>query len=141
MTQELRQDLVLGTDLVFVPRLTERYRRHGDVFFRKILTESELAYCKGSDPVRETLFVKRAAGKIAVKEAVSKALGIGINGLGWAQGAAWREIEVTAQSQSPPGLMLTGRALDASDRLGIRSWRLSLSHDGDYATATVIGLL
>jgi holo-[acyl-carrier protein] synthase len=87
------------------------------------------------------LFVKRAAGKIAVKEAVSKALGMGINGLGWAQGAAWKDIEVISQSQSPPGLVLHGRALKASDRLGLRSWRLSLSHDGDYATATVIGLL
>jgi holo-[acyl-carrier protein] synthase len=138
----MTQDLRLGTDLVFVPRLTASYRKYGDAFFRKLLTETELAYCHGKNaPAREAQFIKHAAGRIAVKEAVAKALGIGMNGLGWSQGAFWREIEVTSQSQSPPGLQLHGRALEAADRLGIRAWRLSLSHDGDYAVATVIGLL
>jgi holo-[acyl-carrier protein] synthase len=105
------------------------------------LTDAELAYCKGTASSPESVFVKRVAGRIAVKEAVSKVLGVGINGLGWDQGVAWREIEVVSQNQKPPGLQLSGRALVISDRLGIRSWRLSLSHDGDYAMATVIGLL
>lgn len=133
-------DLLLGTDLVFVPRLLANYRRHGSKFFTRLLTDSEWAYCQGEGPVRDTLTIKKAAGRIAVKEAVSKALGCGLNGLGWAQGVQWKQIEVLSQSQSPPGLRLTGRALEISDELGIRAWRVSLSHDGDYATATVIAL-
>lgn len=132
--------LSMGTDLVFVPRLRERYRRHGDAFFRKMLTDAELVYCKGAAFGPESVFVKRVAGRIAVKESVSKALGVGINGLGWNQGVAWKEIEVISQNQKPPHLQLSGRALEISDRLGILSWQLSLSHDGDYAMATVIGL-
>jgi holo-[acyl-carrier protein] synthase len=91
--------------------------------------------------MRESVFIQKAAGRIAVKEAVSKALGCGVNGLGWRQGVQWRDIEVVSQKQSPPELLLRGRALDASTRLGVRTWRLSLSHDGDYALATVVGLI
>lgn len=130
----------LGTDLVFVPRLAKAYQHYGLSFFQKLLTADELAYCQGSGVFRETLFLRRAAGRIAVKEATSKALGTGLNGLGWHQGVQWREIETLSKSQSPPTLLLRGRALEISNRLGIRVWRLSLSHDGEYALATVAGL-
>jgi holo-[acyl-carrier protein] synthase len=136
----LPADMLLGTDLVFVPRLVANYRRHGQQFFARLLTDTELRYCQGERSGRESVFMKKAAGRIAVKEAVSKALGCGINGLGWTQGVQWKQIEVLSQSQSPPDLRLTGRALELSNELGIRSWRLSLSHDGDYAMATVIAL-
>ena len=91
--------------------------------------------------LREPQLVRRAAGRIALKEAVAKALGIGINGLGWTKGAPWKAIEVVGQSQSPPGLCLHGRALETATNLGIQAWRCSLSHDGDYAMATAIGLI
>lgn len=140
-------DLLLGTDLVYIPRLQESYRRYGSSFFLKLLRETELAYCEGSaeagkaGKVRESVMIKKAAGRIAVKEAVSKALGCGLNGLGWVQGVQWKDIEIVSQVQSPPALLLHGRALDLSTNLGVRAWRLSLSHDGDYAMATVVGLI
>lgn len=136
----LLNDLLLGTDLVHVPRLLESYRRHGRAFFTRLLTESELTYCEGALPVRESAFIKKVAGRIAVKEAVSKALGCGLNGLGWTQGVQWKDIELISKTQSPPDLQLTGRALELSNELGVRLWRLSLSHDGDYALATVVAL-
>lgn len=134
-------NLVLGTDLVHVPRLRVSYQRYGEAFFNKLLTPAEWAYCQGVGPLREPQLIRRAAGRIALKEAVAKALGIGINGLGWTQGAQWKDIEVVGQSQSPPGLCLHGRALETSTNLGIGAWRCSLSHDGDYALATAIGLI
>lgn len=137
-------DLLLGTDLVYIPRLQESYRRYGRSFFLKLLCEAELAYCEGvsgAGKVREAVLIKKAAGRIAVKEAVSKALGCGLNGLGWVQGVPWKDIEIVSKVQSPPALLLHGRALDLSTGLGVRAWRLSLSHDGDYAMATVVGLI
>lgn len=137
----LFQNLVLGTDLVFVPRLQKSLTRFGEAFFTRLLTPAEMTYCHDKSRGKPELFLKSAAGKIAVKEAVSKALGIGISGLGWRQGAGWHEIETITQSQSPPELRLSGRALERAKNLGLQTWRVSLSHDGDYATATAIGLI
>lgn len=131
-------DLKLGTDLVFVPRLAASYQRYGDAFFQKLLTETEIIYCHAAG---SEVFLRRAAGKIALKEAVSKALGVGLNGLGWAQGANWKEIETLAARHQPPSLKLHGRTLAIAQQNGISDWRLSLSHDGEYAMATVVGLV
>jgi len=134
------QNLVLGTDLVHIPRLKKSYARLGERFLSRLLTPAELAYCRGNGIFREAVFLKKVAARIAIKEAVSKALGTGLNGLGWSQGIDWREVEMISKAQSPPELTLNGRALEIATGSGIRCWRLSLSHDGDYALATVIGL-
>jgi holo-[acyl-carrier protein] synthase len=131
--------ILLGTDLVSVPRLERAWRRHGERFPGKLLTPAELAYCRAGG--RQPVLIRRMAGRIAAKEALSKALGTGLNGLGWGHGVAWQEIEVVAQRQRPPELRLSGRALALASMLGVRQWRLSLSHDGDYAMATVLGLI
>lgn len=135
------QNLLLGTDLVYVPRLAQSYARRGEKFFSRLLTPNELRYCRGEGLFRESVFLKKAAGRIAIKEAVSKALGTGLNGMGWGQGIDWQDVEIVSQVQSPPELVLVGRALNVATRLGIQAWRLSLSHDGEYALATVIGLV
>jgi holo-[acyl-carrier protein] synthase len=130
-------DVRVGTDLVFVPRLEKLEARYGDVFFLKILTPGEWDYCRTGGAKRR---LSRAAARIAAKEAVAKALGCGLNGLGWGQGVGWREIEVLTGEQSPPRLHLHGRAAERACQAGIHVWRLSLSHDGDYAMATVLAL-
>jgi len=134
-------NLLLGTDLVHVPRLQNSYQRYGAAFFQKLLTPAEWAYCESAGQNRALQIIRRAAGRIALKEALAKALGIGINGMGWTQGAQWKDIEIVGQSQSPPGIVLHGRALESADQLNVSLWRCSLSHDGDYAMATVIGLI
>lgn len=133
-------DLLLGTDLIEVSRLKEAFSRHGQAFFAKMLTQEEMEYCFTASP-KEAVSIYRAAGKIALKEAVSKALGTGLNGLGWKDGVNWHEIEVLAQHQHPPKLKLHGRAQRIADALHVRTWRLSLSHDGGYAIGTVVGLI
>ncbi|WMU93319.1 holo-[acyl-carrier-protein] synthase [Microcystis phage MaAM05] len=141
MTQHTFRDLRVGTDLVYTPRLRRSYARLGQRFFQRLLTPQELAYCLGDGVFREAFFLKRVAARIAVKEAVAKALGIGLNGLGWGQGIDWHDVEIVAQQQSPPELILSGRALQCARQLNIECWRFSLSHDGDYAIATVTGLI
>lgn len=134
-------DLRIGTDLVYTPRLRRSYARLGVRFVQRLLTPGELAYCQGDGVFRESFFLKRVAARIAVKEAVAKALGSGLNGLGWGQGIDWQDVEVVAHKQSPPELVLSGRALQCARQLNIECWRFSLSHDGDYAIATVTGLI
>jgi holo-[acyl-carrier protein] synthase len=134
-------DVCLGTDLVYVPRLMKIYRRYGAAFFRKLLTAQEWDYCDNAGTGGDRMRIRRASARIAVKEAVSKALGCGLNGLGWAQGVGWRDIEVVSVPQSPPQLRFSGEALERATAQGLHHWRVSISHDGDYAMATVIGLV
>jgi holo-[acyl-carrier protein] synthase len=133
-------DLRLGTDLVYIPRLQTALSRYGQLFFARLLTSAELAYCFSADK-RESISIRRAAGRIALKEAVSKALGTGLNGLGWSQGIYWQNIELQARERQAPALILHGKAKQIAEQAGICDWRVSLSHDGDYATATAIGLI
>lgn len=133
-------DLALGTDLINVDRLKKTFSRYGQTFFGKMLTPLELDYCF-RETKKEDVSIRRAAGKIALKEAVSKALGTGLNGLGWGDGVAWHDIEVLSQQNQAPTLQLHGKAKLIATEKQIQTWRISLSHDGDYAIATVIGLI
>lgn len=129
--------LRLGSDLVYIPRLQQAKKRHGDAFFRKLLTPAEWAYCQSGGEKR---WLARAAVRLAVKEAVAKALGCGLNGLGWGQGIGWRDVEVISAHQQAPKVQLHGKAQEQALILGLTGWQVSISHDGDYGLATVIGL-
>ena len=131
-------DIRTGSDLVYIPRLKRSYERLGAAFFLKMLTELEWAYCQQGHSKHA---LRRAAARIASKEAVAKALGCGLNGLGWEKGVRWKEIEVLSAENQPPVVQLGGLARQKQNLQLIQDWRLSISHDGDYAFATVWGLI
>lgn len=74
------------------------------------------------------------AGRWAAKEAVVKALGTGWRGL------RYTEVEVQRSNTGAPYLLLHGAAAAVASAWGNCQWQLSLSHDGDYCTATAIAL-
>ncbi|MGE0201080.1 MAG: holo-ACP synthase [Candidatus Melainabacteria bacterium] len=135
---------LLGTDLVHLTRLRHAWHGFGLRFFERVLTPDELRYClQGENPEAGRMndrFFQRVGARIAVKEAVGKALGVGMNGLGWGQGLPWRSVETVSEAQQMPVLKLTGPAHRMAGEQGARLWRVSLSHDGDYAMASVVGL-
>ena len=71
---------VIGIDIVEIPRIKGALERWGERFLQRIYTSQEIAYCRGRAP--------QLASRFAAKEAVMKALGTGIRGVGW------REVEV-----------------------------------------------
>ncbi|WP_426290410.1 holo-ACP synthase [Sphingomonas sp. TWP1-3-1] len=77
----------------------------------------------------------RLSGRLAAKEAVMKALGTGFSG-----GIGFLSIEVVTLSSGAPTIVLHGAAQKCAERLGIGSWLVSTSHEGDMAIASVIGL-
>lgn len=93
----------------------------------RVLTPAERA---GEDGVRAA--AERLAGRFAAKEAVMKALGLGLRDIGW------QEIEITVDPLGKPGVRLTGRAAAAADRLGVRVWRLAISHTRLVAIAQAL---
>lgn len=75
--------------------------------------------------------MRSLAGRFAVKEALAKALGA-------PPGLAWLDAEVRTDRSGRPSLRVGGTVAAAAARLGVRSWHVSISHDGGMAVAVVI---
>ncbi len=125
-----RTSLSVGIDLVQLSRIRESITTFGDRFLRRVFTEGEIAYASAAPDLAPS----RLAARFAAKEATLKALDLVERGVGW------REIEVTRGPSGAPSLVLHGNARAAADEAGASDLSLSLSHEGDYATAVVISL-
>ena len=68
----------------------------------------------------------------AAKEAVMKALGTGARGVGW------REIEVLPDRRGKPLVYLYGGAKARAEEMGLYGIDVSLSHEREYAIASVV---
>ncbi len=117
-----------GIDLVEISRIEEIFIRRGNRFRDRVFTPDEIAYCESV----ASRFASYAA-RFAAKEAAMKALGTG-----WAEGVAWREIEVTRGERGAPKLRLSGRALERMKEIGASRAHLSLTHSRDLAAAQVL---
>jgi len=115
----------VGVDIIEVPRIRQALDRWGERFLRRIYTPLEIAFCRNKAP--------QLAARFAAKEAVMKALGTGVRGVGW------REIEVVRERGRAPSIRLHGRALKRAAALKISELALSLSHSREYAVALVVG--
>jgi len=78
---------------------------------------------------------ERLAGRFAAKEAVLKALGTGFGA-----GVAFTDIIIHRAPGAGPGVRLTGGAEKAAAALGVTGWRISISHAGGMAVASVLAL-
>jgi holo-[acyl-carrier protein] synthase len=122
--------LRVGIDIAQISAIGESIAAFGDHFMRRIFSEGEVAYAK---QVPE-LTAQRLAARFAAKEAAMKAFGLSEAGIGW------RDIEVTRAADGACSLTLHAGAADAAARSGCTQIAVSLSHDGDYATAVVAAL-
>ncbi len=119
-----------GVDIVEVSRIAEMRASHGQQFLDRCFTPGEQAYCLERRRAEEHL-----AGRFAAKEAVLKAMGLGLRG-----GMVWTDVEVTRTEEGAPGIRLHGRAAELARERGIGSWLLSISHTSTNAMASAIGL-
>lgn len=117
--------LIVGVDIIEIPRVERVYARYGERFLRRIYTEREIAYCRGRAP--------QLASRFAAKEATMKALGTGVRGI------RWRDVEVVRGRGQAPRIALHGTARARADRLGMTDIALSLSHSKEFAVASVVG--
>ena len=119
----------LGTDLVELDRLAQSVARSGEAFLRHTYSAAELAVLPPEGPVR----IAFLGGRWAAKEALAKALGTGIGAA-----CALREITVLNDEAGAPVLTLEGNARRTTEARGVRRILVSISHEKNYATATVI---
>ena len=112
-----------AVDLVRFARVLERRATMAD----RLFTPGELAYARSAaDPV------PRLSTRFAAKEAVMKALGVGLGAF------RFRDVEVVRAGLDAPVLFLTGAAGALAARSGVSRWHLSLSHTGAVALALVV---
>jgi holo-[acyl-carrier protein] synthase len=125
----------LGTDLVRVPAFAEQLAHPGSAFADVTFTGAELAYSHSTpshDPARHL------AVRFAAKEAVVKALDVACAHIGVIRARlSLCDIEVVVDAGGRPALRLHRAAAAIADEVGAdRAW-VSLSHDGEYASAVV----
>ena len=118
----------IGVDLCEVERMRAALERTPTLRAR-VFTDEEQAYCdERRDPT------ERYAARFAAKEAVLKAMGVGIGACGW------REIEVARAESGAPSVLLHGRARQLADERGIQLWRLTMTHTHRLAEAIAVAL-
>ncbi len=121
--------LTTGVDLVSIPRIQRVLDAHGERFLARVYTPAEVFWCRNRIP--------ELAARFAAKEAVAKALGVGMRILS-RDGIGFRDVEVVPDPRGKPLVVLHDRAAERAGELGLREWAISLSHEREMAVAFVV---
>ncbi len=116
----------IGVDAVDIDRFRRSLTRTPSMRER-LFTADELAYvAPKADPVPSL------AARFAAREAVMKALGVGLGAFGFHE--AW----VTRASSGEPALVVVGAAARLAADAGVDRWHLSITHTDTVAIAYVV---
>jgi len=119
-----------GIDLVEVAEMRRWIEDPRDPLVPRCFVQAELDEIgDGADRM------ERLAGRFAAKEAVLKALGTGFGA-----GVAFTDVVIHRAPGAAPEVRLNGGAAKAAAALGVTAWRLSISHAGGLAMASVLAL-
>ncbi len=113
----------VGIDLIEIDRVAALLERQPR-FAERCFTDAERAYC-----MSRKFPPQHFAARFAAKEAVGKALGIGMT--------RWHEVEVV-RGRGAPTAILTGRCLRRASDLGVVEVLLSLTHSRGMAAAVAV---
>ncbi|PSM51477.1 holo-(acyl-carrier-protein) synthase [Campylobacter blaseri] len=112
---------MLGIDIVKISRISNLKNKYGNKFLQKILNSNEISLIKSD---------KTLAGFYAAKEAVAKALGVGIG-----NDFSFLDVEIYKNERNAPKIKFSNKIIE---KFNIKNSSLSISHDGDFAIAAVI---
>ncbi len=119
----------LGVDIVEIERMRKILKR-SPAFAGKVFSDGERAYCDATSQPEI-----HYATRFAAKEAVLKALGTGFS-----EGIGVRDVEVCRTSKGRPYAVLSGRAREVAQELGVRELPLSLSFTHTDAVACAMAI-
>lgn len=118
-------EITTGIDVIEIERIEHAVNRWGERFLHRVYTDAEIAYCRGRS--------QSLAGRFAAKEAVSKALGVGIRTLRWV------DIEILPDRRGKPHVSLHGKAAEIAARQGLARFDVSITHSRSDAIVVVVG--
>lgn len=121
-------DVNVGIDAVDVDRFRHSLARTPSLLERMFTSAERAEAARQHDPV------PRLASRFAAKEAVMKAMGVGLGAFGF------HDVEVTRSASGAPVLRLDGAAATLATQHGVRAWRISLTHTDSVAQAIVLAL-
>lgn len=113
----------IGLDLIEIDRIAAALERRPR-FAERCFTPGEARYC-----LSRKFPPQHFAARFAAKEAVGKALGIGMT--------RWREVEVV-RGRGAPTIALHGRYRARAEALGVTSVAVTLTHSRGMAAAAAI---
>ena len=111
---------MIGIDLVKSSRINRFIEHFGEKALKRFLCKEEIALVKN---------YKTASGFWAVKEACSKALGVGIGAE-----CSFYDIIISKTPKGAPKLNLSNKLIE---KFNITDVSVSITHDGEYAIAVV----
>jgi holo-[acyl-carrier protein] synthase len=120
--------LRVGIDLVLIETVRGSIDIHAEHYLKRVYTEREVEDCttpEGVDP-------ERLAARFAAKEATLKVLRPRDEGI------PWNSIEVRRDPSGWVELALDGAAAALAEAAGVTDLSLSISHEGEFATAVVV---
>jgi holo-[acyl-carrier protein] synthase len=116
----------IGVDAVDIERFRTSLSRTPSMRDR-LFTAEELAYVAPKlDPVPSL------AARFAAREAVMKAMGLGLGAFGF------HDVWVSRAESGEPSLVVVGKALELAKERGVSLWHLSLTHTDIVAIAYVV---
>jgi holo-[acyl-carrier protein] synthase len=116
----------IGIDAVDIERFRQSLERTPSMQ-QRLFTASELEYvAPKADPVPSL------AARFASREAVMKAMGLGLGAFGF------HDVWVEHLDSGEPLLYVTGRAAELAKERGIDTWHLSITHTDQVAIAYVV---
>ena len=118
----------IGVDAVEIDRFRRSLERTPSMKTR-LFTHEELEYVEPHDDPTASL-----AARFAVREAVMKAMGVGLGAF------EFHDVWVQRADSGRPTLAVTGRAEQIANELGVTDWHLSITHTDTTAIAYVIAV-
>lgn len=118
----------IGIDLVEIERFREALDRTPGIRDRTFTADERTYADARRDPT------ERYAVRWAAKEAVMKAMGVGLGEVSMA------DIEVVRAESGQPSIVLHDTAAARADEMGITSWLLTLTHTETIAQAIAVAL-
>ena len=119
-----------GIDVVDIAKIRRWIEDSRDPLIPRCFVQAEL------DEIGDGIHrIERLAGRFAAKEAVLKAIGTGFGA-----GVAFTDVVIQGEPGAAPKVRLSGGAARAAKALGATAWKLSISHAGGVAMASVLAL-
>ena len=124
--------VAIGTDLVWIPDIQKSIQEFGARYLARVFTDQEVSSCRRPDGA---LRIESLAARFAAKEALFKLLRAGKD-----IALPWTAIEIIRVAGTASEIHLAAPIAQLAKLAGLKNFSLSMSHDHDYASATVVAL-